>query len=66
MELSEEKKSNCSVCGDPIPIARMQIQPRVVTCSHRCSRVHSARINRETSKRAWDRAQRDKGSGGIY
>ena len=34
----------CRACGDPIPVARLEAQPRTVTCSSACSRVHSATL----------------------
>ena len=31
---------NCTVCKEPIPLARLQIAPQVKTCSPECSRAN--------------------------
>lgn len=48
----------CKVCGDPIPDARLEAQPRTVTCSRACSEAHTRNLRAASSAR-WHKRQRE-------
>lgn len=49
----------CVICAKPIPVARLECQPRTLTCSKRCSATHTKNLRRK-AKLAWDARQRAK------
>lgn len=45
------KQKVCEVCGLPISPERLQMQPRVITCSPACARENQLRKGRVRAKR---------------
>lgn len=51
--------SICVICKEDIPDARLDVQLRTITCSRKCSKEHRAALNRESSRRARERARNE-------
>ena len=50
--------SPCAICDKAIPAARQEVQPRTVTCSSECSKLHAARLRRQGARRQGARRQK--------
>ena len=48
---------NCKICGEPIPEVRLELQPRIKTCSRSCSVENQRRLNAEGQRRFRARAK---------
>ena len=54
----------CTICGDEIPIARLEVAPATLTCSRDCSDQNAKRIRRDAAKRWRVNAKAAKKKGG--
>ena len=50
---------NCRICKEPIHPARLEVQPRVVTCSTACSAENLKQLRRENAKRQYQRKKKE-------
>ena len=41
----------CVICGGPVPPARLSMNPRVITCSGKCTNEHNRRLRRAGAAR---------------
>ena len=46
-----------SECSEPIPVARLEAQPRTKTCSKKCSAISTKRVRREAANK-WNKESR--------